>query len=60
MIRQVQVEPAKSSKSKCKNCRRMIEKGELRAKMVDDRAFRDYARRHPGSREGEGYSRGYF
>ena len=37
MIRQIEVELAKSGKSKCKKCNKMIQKGELRARMVDDR-----------------------
>lgn len=40
MYRKTEVEPAKSDKSKCKNCRKTIEKGELRAKVVDDREFK--------------------
>lgn len=34
--------------------------GELRAKMVDDRAFKDYLKKNPDARGCEGYSRGYF
>lgn len=60
MYRKTEVEPAKSNKSKCNKCHKTIEKGELRAKMVDDREFREYLRRHPDSRGCEGYSRGYF
>lgn len=37
MYRKTEVEPAKSSQSKCKKCKKTIEKGDLRAKMVDDR-----------------------
>ena len=39
MYRQVEVEAAKLNKSKCKHCNKVIEKGDLRAKMVDDRDF---------------------
>lgn len=60
MYRKTEVEPAKSNKSKCKKCKKVIEKGELRAKVVDDRAFREYLRKHPDARGCEGYSRGYF
>ena len=60
MIRQVVVEPAKSGRSKCNKCKKMIASGNLRAKMVDDRDFRAYLRKYPEVRGCEGYSRGYF
>lgn len=37
MSRKVDVEPAPSNKSTCKQCNKIIDKGELRAKVVDDR-----------------------
>lgn len=37
MYRKVLVEPAKSSKSTCFNCKRVIEKGALRMQVADDR-----------------------
>lgn len=60
MVKQVEVESAKSSKSTCKKCNKVIAMGELRAKMVDDRAFKDYLKKNPDARGCEGYSRGYF
>ena len=60
MYRKVEVEPAKSNKSTCNKCHKEIKKGELRAKIVDDREFKEYLRRHPDAKGCEGYSRGYF
>lgn len=56
------VEPAKSSKSKCKTCGLPIGQDELRVQVVDDRAFKDYIRQHGGRQafSGEGMSRGYI
>lgn len=37
MYKPLEVEPAKSNKSLCKNCQTTIEKDALRIKVVDDR-----------------------
>lgn len=60
MVRQTEIEAAKSNQSKCNTCKKNIEKGELRAKVVDDREFKEYVRNNPDCKEGEGYFRGYF
>ena len=60
MERQVLVESAKTGRSKCKKCNKMIAKGQLRVKVIDDREFQNYLRRNPDARHCEGFSRGYF
>ena len=59
-MKQIVVEIAKTGRSRCKKCNKMIPKDSLRIKMVDDRAFEAYLRKNPSSRDCEGYSRGYF
>ena len=46
MYRQVDVEPAKTSRSSCKKCKLAIEKNNLRVRVFDDRAFQDYIKKH--------------
>lgn len=42
MVYKILIEPAKSDKSTCKNCRQKIEKNSLRAKVVDATEFNAY------------------
>ena len=42
MVYKILIEPAKSDKSICKNCKQKIEKDSLRAKVVDATEFNAY------------------
>jgi hypothetical protein len=61
-FRKILVEPAKSSLSACKKCKKKLEKGELRIQVVDDREFYNYIANNGGisAFSGEGLSRGYL
>ena len=56
------VEPAKTSRGKCKKCKRTIEKDHLKIQVVDDRKFNDYIERNGGRSvfHGQGMSRGGY
>lgn len=55
--RKIFIEPAKSGKSSCKKCGKVIEEGNLRLKVVDARDFNAAIRKYGGGHEGA--SRGY-
>ena len=56
------IEPAKSSRGLCTNCKRFIDKDTLRLQVADDREFRAYVMSHGGFSvfHGEGMSRGGY
>jgi len=56
------VEPAKSSKGKCKTCGLDIAKDAIRVHVRDDREFQNYIKNNGGFKNytGEGLHRGYI
>jgi hypothetical protein len=61
MYYKILIEPAKSSKSTCKNCNDKIDTNTLKVKVVDARKFNAVVKKYGKSNlSGEGFSRGYF